>query len=59
MVKTPMLVSSLMTQKIINVEFNENHSVALSSNNLLLFLVICLGLGIAYTWGFALDGSLG
>jgi hypothetical protein len=42
-----MLVSSLTTQKLIDISFSDNHSLALGSNNQ------------AYSWGFTLDGALG
>ena len=45
--KTPTLVSELTSQRITDISFNENHSVALNQNNQV------------FTWGFSLDGALG
>ena len=45
--KSPILLSELASLQIIDISFNENHSVALTS------------LGKVYSWGFSLDGALG
>ncbi|CDW84311.1 UNKNOWN [Stylonychia lemnae] len=42
-----MLISSLASVQIKDISFNENHSMALSTNNQV------------YSWGFNLDGALG
>lgn len=47
MIKSPMLVSSLASHKMIDLSFNDNHSLALSANHQ------------AYSWGFSMDGALG
>ena len=47
MVKSPMLISSLASHKMVDISFNEKHSVALSSNK------------TAFSWGYAAEGALG
>lgn len=46
-VKSPILINSLANKQIVDVNFNENHSLALDNN------------GKVYSWGYATDSALG